>query len=213
MVKPTLEDAKNIVLCAAYDALYHTAQLDALSAKEIHNQISNIFSIGYTLRILNNLSKDQLIQIITDDEFGSSTSYFLTDAGLELAQGLPALSVLTLQFPHSVIGNVNIPIPASDRIVQLNHNQVTELETPIAKVIDALQQDNGDAEQPGLRERLLGQVKAGRELITSGEFRAYLLYETLIRALGELISKYKNPTILALANALVSALLSQIFQD
>lgn len=102
--------------------------------------------------------------------------------------------------------------PASDRIVRLDHNQVATAEHAVSELLTAVEQDNGDSDQPGLRERIIGQIKAGRELLRAGEFRAYLLHEVLIRALGEIISRYKNQTIVALANALLGALVSQILQ-
>jgi hypothetical protein len=101
-------------------------------------------------------------------------------------------------------------VPASDRIVKLDHNQISAAESPISELLGALERDNGDPDQPGFRERLLGQIRAGRELIRSGEFRAYLLYETLVRALGELVTRYKDPTISALANALLGALVGKM---
>ncbi|KFD29078.1 hypothetical protein IH86_06560 [Sphingobium yanoikuyae] len=97
-------------------------------------------------------------------------------------------------------------------MVRLNHNQVEQAEKPISDMVSALEQDNGDPDQPGLRERLLGEIKAGRELIRAGEFRAFLLYETLVRALGELIKRYKNPAIVALAEALLGAVVGQMMQ-
>jgi hypothetical protein len=103
-------------------------------------------------------------------------------------------------------------VPASDRIVTLGHNQISETDASISEIVDALEEDNGNPHNPGLRERILGQIKAGRELIRAGEFRAYLLYEVLVRALGELVEKYGNPTIAALANALLGAIVSQFFQ-
>ncbi len=106
-----------------------------------------------------------------------------------------------------------VSIPASDRIVRLDHNQSSEFDVDISNLVDQLEgQDNGDPDHPGLRERLLGQLKAGRELIRAGEFRAYLLYEVLVRALGELIDKYGNPTIKAMANALLGAVISKILE-
>ncbi len=139
--------------------------------------------------------------------------YSLTDKGLEAAERLPSLYVLVARlrdYNSSVQGKIEVP--ASDRIVRLNHNEVQTAVGSVSEIIDALEKDNGDPEQPGLRERLLGQIKAGRELIQAGEFRAYLLYEVLVRALNELIKRYQNPTIAALANALLGAVVSQLLQ-
>ncbi|WP_440977984.1 hypothetical protein ACQHGV_09350 [Sphingomonas pseudosanguinis] len=105
-----------------------------------------------------------------------------------------------------------IPVPASDRLVNIGHNQILRIDRPIEEFVSALHDDNGDPDQPGLRERLLGEVKAGRELIRAGTFRSYLLYETLVRALGEFIKRYKSPTLVALANALLGAIVSELFQ-
>ena len=106
--------------------------------------------------------------------------------------------------------NANIPIPATDRIVRLDHNQISEADASVSEVISALETDNGDPDAVGLRERLLGQMRAARELIRVGEYRAYLMYELLVRTLGEIIKRYGNPAIIALANALLSALVSKL---
>ncbi len=110
------------------------------------------------------------------------------------------------------IGSVRdiVEVPASDRIVSLTHNQVDETDRSLTNVIETLEADNGSPESPGMRERLLGQLKAGRELILSGQFRAYLLYEVLVRALDELIAKYGNPAIAELAKALLGALVGKM---
>ena len=105
-----------------------------------------------------------------------------------------------------------IEIPASDRVVSLSHNEVIEAEQPVSELIGSLEADNGNPNQIGMRERLLGEMKAGRELIRAGSYRAYLLYETLVRALGELVKRYGNPTLAALANALLGALAGQLIQ-
>ncbi len=105
------------------------------------------------------------------------------------------------------------PVPASDRIVTLTDNQINAVEAPIADLLQALQDDNGDPDVPGLRVQALGQIKAGRELIRAGEYKAYLLYEVLFRALSELIRRYQNPTISALANALLGAVVSTLLQS
>ncbi|PZQ94414.1 MAG: hypothetical protein DI533_22335 [Cereibacter sphaeroides] len=108
--------------------------------------------------------------------------------------------------------NLGNGAPASDRIVAFNHNQVEEAVGAITPVIEALEADNGSPDQPGLRERILGQLRAGVELIRVGEFKAYLVYLTVVRGLGELIQKYGNPAIAKLADALLGAIVSQIFQ-
>lgn len=106
--------------------------------------------------------------------------------------------------------NVNVPIPAADRIVRLDHNQMSEADASVSEMITALEVDNGNPETVGLRERLLGQMRAARELIRVGEYKAYLMYELLVRTLGEIIKRYGSPTITALANALLGAVASKL---
>jgi hypothetical protein len=103
-------------------------------------------------------------------------------------------------------------VPASDRLVTLSHNQISEFQEPLEALVNELEADNGVPEFPGLRERILGQIKAGKELILAGQFKAYLLYDVLVKALNELIAKYGNETIKSLANALLGALVSQLFE-
>jgi hypothetical protein len=116
-----------------------------------------------------------------------------------------------LQFFNSTADeNAEILIPAADRIVRLDHNQISEADASVSEVITALEADNGNPEVVGLRERLLGQMRAARELIRAGEYKAYLMYELLVRTLEEIITRYGNPTINALANALLGALVSKL---
>jgi hypothetical protein len=105
----------------------------------------------------------------------------------------------------------DVPVPASDRIVTLAHNQVTEIERPLDEVISALEEDNGIPEHPGLKERLLGQIRAGRELVRVGTFRAYLVYVTLLSGLAALVDRYKGHAIGALAETLIGLLIKHIF--
>ena len=135
----------------------------------------------------------------------------LTAAGLRQAEELIAADKIVLdRIGSDPLGGIKIP--ASDRIVSLNHNQLAAVVQPIDDLVGALDADNGDPDQPGFREQILGEVRAGRELIRARTFRSFLLYETLVRALGELIKRYSNPTIVALANALLGALVSEILQ-
>jgi hypothetical protein len=107
---------------------------------------------------------------------------------------------------------IALAAPASDRVVSLNHNQINEFERPLEDLVAKLQEDNGVPDSPDLRERLLGEVKAGRELLRAGTFRAYLLYVTLIRALGELIERYKGHAIAMIAASLVDLLVKTALQ-
>ena len=104
-------------------------------------------------------------------------------------------------------------VPASDRIVTLDHNQQTVLETASTELIDAVERENSLDGDSGLRQRVLGQIKAGRELIRAQTLSAYLLYQTLVAALGGLIERYKGHAIGIAAAKLLELLIEHIFKQ
>jgi len=108
-----------------------------------------------------------------------------------------------------VIGEIKVP--ASDRIINLKHNQIQEIEKPLDELVATLEADNGIPDRPGLKERLLGQIKAGRELVHVGNFRAYLVYVTLLSGLLTLVEKYKDHVIGAAAATLIELLVKHVF--
>jgi hypothetical protein len=186
--------AKTATLVALYKLLHEPKSALWLDVGEVQNLVPELSS-AYLDRVMTSLANEDLVEY-------SSGNYAITEQGI---------LVVEQQFSDSLVGAAGAA-PASDRIVALNHNQVSEADRSVSELVDQLENDNGDPDQPGLRERLLGQIKAGRELIRAGEFRAYLLYETLVRALYEIVNRYRNPTIVALANALLGAVVSQLLQ-
>jgi len=104
----------------------------------------------------------------------------------------------------------NLVVPASDRIVSLNHNQVQELDKQASDVIDLVSAQNAIEGSLGLRERIIGQLKAGRELIRSGEFRLYLLEISLVETLRWLADKYAKDAIGVLALDLMKTLAKKL---
>ena len=111
------------------------------------------------------------------------------------------------------LGSEQDGIPASDRVVSLNHNEVGEFDRAASEVISAVSARNELDETPGLRELILGQLSAGRELIRSGCVRLCLLQVTLIDTLNFLAVRYEKEAIGALASALAAALLSRFGID
>ncbi len=101
-------------------------------------------------------------------------------------------------------------VPASDRRVTLNHNEMVQFEEQTSEIIEAIEKLNGIEGEPGLREVLIGQLKAGRELIRSGSFKVYALQWTLVEGLKFLASRYEKETIGALAGALLAILSKQL---
>jgi hypothetical protein len=102
-------------------------------------------------------------------------------------------------------------VPASDRIVTLNHNQVSELEFATGELLETVEAENSIEDDTSLRLRFLGQIKAGRELIRAQTLNAYLLYQTLMSMLAQLIQKYQGHAIGETAKQLWGLLLKHIF--
>jgi hypothetical protein len=103
--------------------------------------------------------------------------------------------------------------PASDRIVTLSHNQQVDLESASTDLIETVEKENSLDGDSGLRQRILGQIRAGRELIRAQVLSAYLLYQTLVAALGRLITRYKGHAIGIAAAKLLELLIEHIFKQ
>ena len=103
--------------------------------------------------------------------------------------------------------------PASDRVVSFSDNEILDLDAKSTELIDQLSKQNQIAETPGLRELILGQLKAGRELIRAGSVRLFVLQVTLLESLTYLAKKYDGEIVGALAGQLIEALLKLIGID
>jgi hypothetical protein len=103
--------------------------------------------------------------------------------------------------------------PASDRVVTFSDNQISEIDQMATDVINAVSDQNQIADEPGLREIVLGQLKAGRELVRAGSFKLYILEITLIDTLRFLVKRYEREAIGGLAAALITALIKHIGID
>jgi hypothetical protein len=101
-------------------------------------------------------------------------------------------------------------VPASDRIVTLSHNQQIELEVSSTELIDGLAKENSIDGDASLRERFLGQLRAGRELIRAQTFRVYLLYESILTVLNSLIERYQGQAIGQVAKKLLDLLIEHV---
>lgn len=103
--------------------------------------------------------------------------------------------------------NATTDIPAADRIVTLTHNQFNEIDEPTGELLEALERDNGVPDNPGLKERLIGQISAGRELLRAGEFQLAIFQATMLDGLRELQARYGDHVIGAAASALLTLIL------
>jgi len=101
-------------------------------------------------------------------------------------------------------------VPASDRIVRLSDNQASEIAEPIDEIIAMVESQNSVGGGDGIRELILGRLKAGRELIRAAIFSAESLQLTLIVGLRMLVEQYKDHAIGAAAGKLLDLLVEAI---
>jgi hypothetical protein len=97
--------------------------------------------------------------------------------------------------------------PTSDGLVSLTHNQFKEIDEPTGQLLEQLEQDNGIPDHPGLKERLVGQIRAGREILRAGEFRLVIFKDTMLAGLRELAERYGDHAIGAAASTLLTLIL------
>lgn len=109
--------------------------------------------------------------------------------------------------PTENSAQVEILVPAADRLVSLSHNQFKEIDEPTGALLEELERDNGIPDHPGLKERLTGQIKAGRELLRAGEFQLDIFRATMLAGLSELKERYADHAIGAAASALLTVIL------
>ena len=103
-------------------------------------------------------------------------------------------------------------IPASNRIVKLDHNQAKEIDDASSAVIEEVEKSNFIDDDLHLRDRIIGQIKAGRELVRALSLNAYLLYATVVNSLSFLIEKYAGQAIGLTAKKLLDLLIEQVFK-
>lgn len=94
-------------------------------------------------------------------------------------------------------------IPASDRTVTLTHNQQVELEAQTQEIIEVVEKQNHIDGDVSLRSKIIGQLKAGLELIRASVFDAQIMYLTLVETLKLLVARYDQGIIGSLAGALL----------
>ena len=124
-----------------------------------------------------------------------SDRFSFTEAGKSYAKELLKNAISSIDhFGH---------VPASDRIVSLSDNQQSELESKTTQIISEIEKFNGIDGDATFRQIVLGQLKAGRELIRAAVFDAGIMYLTLAQTLKMLVKRYDQAVIGSLAGALL----------
>lgn len=102
-------------------------------------------------------------------------------------------------------------VPASDRIVTIGDNQRHELASKIDEISSNLAKSNAVKNELGEEaDRIVAELKAGRELLAVGSARISALVAVLLKPLRYLAEKFSDGAIGALAGALVVELLKLI---
>ena len=179
---------------------YIFKQLKHIEAYQIisDNIVGNYYKLipNSSVNIVHEAQKDQ-----------SSLIYKYLAIGPEfLSRAIGSLGVEKPHAPDRPPLSANI-VPASDRIVTLNHNEISEFEERTSEIIASAEKLNQIDDVAGLREVIVGQLRAGRELVRVGSFKLYVLQITLIDTLTFLAKRYESEAIGALAAALLTALL------
>ncbi|MEA3030066.1 MAG: hypothetical protein QOG13_1391 [Sphingomonadales bacterium] len=101
--------------------------------------------------------------------------------------------------------------PASDRVVTLTHNQQAALDEASSTLIEAVEKENAIEGDSTLRQLIVGQLRAARELIRAQTLNAYLLYSSAVAVLERLIGKYRGQAIGYAAKKLLDLLIEHVF--
>lgn len=104
--------------------------------------------------------------------------------------------------------NAALDLGELPRIVTLTEHQKGQLETASDELISTITQENAIDSDVGLREQLLGQFKAARELIRAKVFDAQIMRLLVMDALKSLIKKYEGHVIGAAATKLMDLLIT-----
>ncbi len=183
------KSAKTDVLIAMYGALVAEDGALYLDGEQVHATIEG-YSLSYLYKVLDSLVGDDLLSYNSGD-------YSITEAGILFVENSPQRS--------------GVKIPASDRIVTLSDNHRDAIEEGANEIIASLELENSIDGDASLKDRLLGEIKAGRELIRVKSFRAYLLYLTVVEAVEALIKRYGPTALGEAAKKFLDLLIEHIF--
>ena len=181
---------------------YSQTAVTKIRPDQVANNLGEGFSEARVRMALSSLEQKRLARGAHNAMSGSS--YEISEDGLR-------------QVGAEIDASASLPagdtVPASDRLVSLSHNQSVEIEKPLQEVIRELDADNGLPEDPIFRQRVLGQLRAGGELVRAGEFKLALFHLTVVTALNELAVRYRDGVIAGLATNLLQYLITNGFSQ
>lgn len=193
------------VKSSAIQNFFKEADADLAKATQDYGDATAIIFQPSDFPAANALSKHELFE-----DYRELGSEWLTRALNGLRDRIGPTGSIDDLIEHPQI-DTTLEAPASDRIVTLTHNQQTELESASTDLIDLVEQENSIDGDTGLRQRIIGELRAGRELIRAQSVRAYLLHLTFVSALNGLIEKYGKTAIGVAATKLLELVIEHIF--
>ena len=205
-MKFNFDIARDVALRATYETLVLHSEYEMFGAEQVHKLLDQHFSLGYVRRLLSSLADEKLLLVDKYDP-ESEPAYSVSDDGIRRAEELLDLRKL-LSDDQTGDGNFD-QIPGSDRMVSINHNQQEQIETPVAELIKLVEAENSINGEQGVRELVLGRLRAGRELVRAGTFSVISLHLTLVIGLRLLKEKYGDQAIGIVAGTLLDLLLKQ----
>jgi hypothetical protein len=187
--------------------------------------------VNLSEQIFDDLVEAGLIAELKDPFAGSYFRYSADDYGTHRQATLSASDISRISklvgkpyFPdvfnayrsQALQGENEIPkgfhAPSADRIASPDADTAAKLQNALNHLIDVLEQDDSEIADAAARLRLVGQLKAGRELVLAGSFRCYLLYATVLRGLGEIAARYDDHIVGIAARKLIELLAATIFK-
>lgn len=164
------------------------------------------------------VSLDNMKALEAQVEFNSiSEQEAAAELGVSVAEVLSFFSyrgidfnAVTVESDATTISGEPLTVPASDRIVHLDHNSAAHKEavSALEQVEDELVKSNSLDLKPEEREAFVAEVRSAKQLISGKQVRQAAIY-FLVQATGilsELWTRFKVETIGALAMAAVAAL-------
>lgn len=193
------------VKCSQIGNFFQSASADFAKVEQDYGDVSNIISHPSDYPSAAALMRHELF-----DDYQELGSEWLSRAleGLRRRIGEKGSLDNLIDAGHQTAVSA---APAADRIVTLDHNQQHKLDGATSELINLVEDENSVDGDTLLRQRLVGELRAGRELIRGQSIRAYLLYNTLVSALGTLIEKYGGAAIGIAAAKLLELLIQQVF--
>ena len=216
---PPLHELEELILAKMYehmltsdDSYLFLGGIQILFAK-------NQLTLPYMQQGLSRLIRKKMLKQI--DGLGGGPAYRLTEEAVEVIQsqlatiemGAPTTTLTQYLLEDTVDKNIapQAEIPASDRIVSLNHNSpdYKRATKEFDAVTEAIRGKNDI--DPETKEELLTDLSVGRALLGHAKVWANLLQSWTLGVLRKVVQKVQDEGIKALATGAIEAL-KQLFK-